>query len=246
MAETIATRLRNWAVVAALMALSWLAIESARAARAIATAARKADSVAASVPGIIDRRVEEVIARADARAASLERTVAVRLASLERTADSRLASVERRLDARMGEALAVADRRLGEAVASVDRVAARSDALLASADGLVRRSDNVVADFHNNIVPWIDCGTGVMGEGKPCLQQEVWWMAKKANLAATSITLASETMSDTLRAYGPSTARSVDGIAASLDRMGKWYTSKRRLFVEGGLTLAGAALRGGF
>lgn len=228
-----------------LACCAWFAAEAAMAARAIAHAVRTADRVAADLPLIIDRRAAEIVARIDERAGSLERTAAARFASLERTADARLASAEARLDARLGEAIATADRRLGEATGSVARLVSQASGPLASAERLLQRTDGAVADLHRSVFPWIDCGSGVVGEGKPCLQYELWWMTRKANLTMSSVTLAAETTSETLRRYGPSTAKSVDGIAASLDRMGRWYTSKRRLFVEGGLTLAGAALRGG-
>jgi hypothetical protein len=227
------------------MGLLWLAIEAALAARAVADAARTAEVVAAGLPALVDRRAAEIIARTDARAASLERTAAGRIKSLERTADARLASIEARLDARLGEAVATADKRLGETTGAVAHLVGQSSTTLAAADSLLRRLDGTLAAWHGAIYPWVDCGTGVMGEGRPCLQNELWWMTRKANLTLSSVTLAAETTSDTMRRYGPSTARSVDGIAASLDRMGRWYTSKRRLFIEGGLTLAGAALRGG-
>ncbi len=244
--QSLIMRLRSWLAIAALVALSWLAIEAALAVRAVASAARTAEAAAASLPGIMDRRAGEIIARADARAASLERTAAARIASLERTADARLASIEQRLDARLGEAVSLADRRFGETTASVAHLVSQSSATLAAANGLLRRADGTLAAWHGAVYPWFDCGTGMIGEGRPCLQNEFWWMTRKANLTLSSVTLAAETTSDTLRRYGPTTAKSVDGIAASLDRIGKWYTSKRRLFIEGGLTLAGAALRGGF
>lgn len=243
--QSLIVHLRNWSAIAALAALSWLAVEAALAARAVASAARTTEAAAAWLPVLVDRRAGEIIARADARAVSLERTAAARIESLERTADERLASVEARLDARLGQVIAVTDRRLGETTASVAQLVSQSTTTMAAADGLIRRADGTLASWHGAVYPWFDCGTGVMGEGRPCLQYEFWWMARKANLTLSSVTLAAETTSETLRRYGPTTAKSVDGIAASLDRMGKWYTSKRRLFVEGGLTLAGAAVRGG-
>lgn len=236
---SLAARIRAWAAIGALLALAWLAVEAALAARAVARAARTAEAVAAGLPALVDRRAAEIIARADERAASLERTAAARIASLEQTADARLASVEARIDARLGEAVVAADRRLGEATASVAHLVSQSSATMAAADGLLRRADGTLAAWHGAIYPWLDCGTGVMGEGRPCLQNEFWWMTRKANLTMSSITLAAETASDTMRRYGPSTARSVDGIAASLDRMGRWYTSRKRLLIESGLLLGG-------
>jgi methionine-rich copper-binding protein CopC len=235
----IASRIRTWAAIAALLALAWLAVEAALAARAVARAARAAEAVAAEIPQRVDLRAAEIIARADDRAASIERTAAARIASLERTADARLASLEERLDARLADAVAAADRRLGEATASVAHLVSQSTATMAAADGLLRRADGTLAAWHGAMYPWFDCGTGVIGEGRPCLQNELWWMTRKANLTLSSVTLAAETTSDTLRRYGPSTARSVDGIAASLDKMGRWYTSRKRLIVESGLLLGG-------
>lgn len=231
--------LRSLAAIAVLATVSWLAVEAALAARAISAAARRAEAALDSLPAIVDHRTAQIIALVDSRAASLEQTAAARIASLERAADARLASVEARLDARLGEAIASADRRLGETSSAVAQLMSQSSATLATADGLLRRADGTMAAWHGAVYPWFDCGTGVIGEGKPCVQNEFWWMTRKANLTMSSITLAAETTSDTLRRYGPSTARSMDGIAASLDRMGRWYTSKRRIFIESGLLVGG-------
>lgn len=242
MTDVVLARIKACAVIAALVANAWLAIEAAAAARAVAGAARTTERVAAVLPATLDRRTAEIIARLDERTASIERTAAMRLASVERTADARLASIETRLDTRLEKAILAADARLGQVTHSVAMAASRADGLLASADRLVRRADGAVADAQRQIGPWFDCGTGVIGEGRPCVQDQLWWMTLKANTAMSSITLAAETASDTLRRHGPSTARSIDGIASSMDKIGKSYTSKRRLLIEAGLALAGVFL----
>lgn len=233
--------------VATLLVLIAMAVAMVRLSAALARLEQAAilwGQAPAAVTEVLNRRAGDAVGMADHRVAAMERTLDRRLGASVATLDKRLASVEETAQLEADAALAITDAHLHRANDSVAMVTQDLSTLAGSSTALVRRVDRAVADGTSYVGPWFNCGSA-MGEGRQCFQDQAWWLTLKANTAMSSWTVTSQILGENIRLYAPTTAKSINGIAASVDTMGRWYTSRTRVALESGLMLGGALLRGG-